>query len=136
MYFIQHCLICCPSDFTVWTVATSALAVRRSNHMARYHPQLGWMLNHCLKLGYFSSPGSLGAVAHDHDPPPALPHLHHQHAHLCLQRQLHTRAGSLSKTGRNVRKSFSITHLFTTYFFKDYKNCQEAARYRYFPILN
>jgi hypothetical protein len=30
MYFIQHCFICRPSDSTVWTVATLALAVRRS----------------------------------------------------------------------------------------------------------
>jgi hypothetical protein len=40
MYDIQHCFICRPSDFTVSedagiehrTVATTALAVRRSNH--------------------------------------------------------------------------------------------------------
>ncbi len=46
MYCIQHCLICRPSDFTVSedagieprTVATSALAVRLSNHYARSHP--------------------------------------------------------------------------------------------------
>jgi hypothetical protein len=39
-YSIQHCFICRPSDSTVptdagiepWTVATGALAVRRSNH--------------------------------------------------------------------------------------------------------
>jgi hypothetical protein len=39
-YYIQHCFICRPSDSTVptdagiepMTVATSALAVRRSNH--------------------------------------------------------------------------------------------------------
>jgi hypothetical protein len=41
MYCIQHCFICRPSDSTVWTAATSALAVRRSNHSARSHPQLG-----------------------------------------------------------------------------------------------
>jgi hypothetical protein len=48
MYDIQHCFICRPSDFTVsedaWieprTVATTALAVRRSNHSARSHPHL------------------------------------------------------------------------------------------------
>ncbi len=42
MYYIQHCFICRPSDSTVSedaeieprTVATSALAVRRSNHSA------------------------------------------------------------------------------------------------------
>ncbi len=40
MYSIQLCFICRPSDSTVWTVATSALAVvRRSNHPARSHPQ-------------------------------------------------------------------------------------------------
>jgi hypothetical protein len=41
-YFIQHCFICHPADPTVsedagielMTVATSALAVRRSNHLA------------------------------------------------------------------------------------------------------
>jgi hypothetical protein len=47
MYFIQHCFICRPSDSTVLekaagkeprTVATFALAVRRSNHLARSHP--------------------------------------------------------------------------------------------------
>ncbi len=43
LYNIQHCFICRPSDSTVptdagiepRTVATSALAVRRSNHQAR-----------------------------------------------------------------------------------------------------
>jgi hypothetical protein len=47
--FIQNCFICRPSDSTVSedagieqrTVATSALAVRRSNHSTRSHPQLG-----------------------------------------------------------------------------------------------
>jgi hypothetical protein len=42
MYDVQHCFICCPSDSTVSeieprTVATTALAVRRSNHSARSH---------------------------------------------------------------------------------------------------
>jgi hypothetical protein len=48
-YFIQHCFICRPSDSTVLkdagieprTVAALALAVRRSNHPARFHPLLG-----------------------------------------------------------------------------------------------
>ncbi len=48
LYFIQHCFICHPSDYTVSedagieprTVATSTLAVRRSNHSARSHPRL------------------------------------------------------------------------------------------------
>jgi hypothetical protein len=43
---IQHCFICCLSDSAVSenagieskTVATLTLAVRRSNHSARYHP--------------------------------------------------------------------------------------------------
>ncbi len=46
IYDIQHCFICRPSDSTVledagielWTVAITALAVRRSNHSARSHP--------------------------------------------------------------------------------------------------
>jgi hypothetical protein len=46
---IQHCFICRPSDSTVSedagieprTVATTALTVRRLNHSARSHPQLG-----------------------------------------------------------------------------------------------
>ncbi len=46
MYFIQHCFICRPSDSTVSedagieprTVATAALAVRRSSHSATSHP--------------------------------------------------------------------------------------------------
>jgi hypothetical protein len=45
MHFIQHCFICRPSDSTVSenarieprTVATSSLAVRRSNHPATSH---------------------------------------------------------------------------------------------------
>jgi hypothetical protein len=49
LYDIQHCFICRPSDSTVLgdagieprTVATTALAVRRSNHVARSHPLLG-----------------------------------------------------------------------------------------------
>ncbi len=48
MYDIQHCFICRPTDSAVSedagieprTVATSALAVRRSNHSARSHPQI------------------------------------------------------------------------------------------------
>ncbi len=47
-YCIQHCFICRPSDSTVptdagiepRTVATGALAVRRSNHQARSHPHI------------------------------------------------------------------------------------------------
>ncbi len=47
MYDIQHCFICRPSDSTVSedagieprTVATNPLAVRRSKHSARSHPQ-------------------------------------------------------------------------------------------------
>ncbi len=47
MYVIQHCFICRPSDSTVSeeagieprTVATLALTDRRSNHLARSHPQ-------------------------------------------------------------------------------------------------
>jgi hypothetical protein len=45
-YYIQHCFICRPSDSTLptdagiepRTVATGALAVRRSNHYVRSHP--------------------------------------------------------------------------------------------------
>ncbi len=48
MYCIQHCFICRPLDSTVSedagieprTIATSALAVRRSNQSARSHPLL------------------------------------------------------------------------------------------------
>jgi hypothetical protein len=48
-YDIQDCFICRPSDSTVSedaviearAVGTTALAVRRSNHSARSHPQLG-----------------------------------------------------------------------------------------------
>jgi hypothetical protein len=45
MYDIKHCFICRPSDVSEnagiepRTVATTALAVRRSNHSARSHPQ-------------------------------------------------------------------------------------------------
>ncbi len=46
MYDIQHCFICRPSDSTVSgdagieprTAVTKALAVRRSNHSTRSHP--------------------------------------------------------------------------------------------------
>jgi hypothetical protein len=51
MYFIQHCFICRPSDSTVSedagieprSVATSALAVRRSSLWAISHPQVGYI---------------------------------------------------------------------------------------------
>jgi hypothetical protein len=47
-HFIQHCVICRPSDSTVpvnagiepRTVATTALTVRRFNHSAKSHPLL------------------------------------------------------------------------------------------------
>ncbi len=46
LYDVQHCFICRPSDSIVsedagiepGTVATTALAVRRSKHSARSHP--------------------------------------------------------------------------------------------------
>jgi hypothetical protein len=48
MHCIRHCFICRPSDSTVSEdagieprkVATTALAVRRSNHSAKSHPQI------------------------------------------------------------------------------------------------
>ncbi len=48
-YNIQHCFICRPSDSTdagiePRTVATGALAVRRSNHYARSHPRMRSLL--------------------------------------------------------------------------------------------
>jgi hypothetical protein len=55
MFFIEHCFICRPSDSILSedagieprTVATSALAVRRTKHSATYHP-LG-----CILYGTF-----------------------------------------------------------------------------------
>ncbi len=66
MYCIQHCFICRPSDFTVsedagiesGTAATSALAVRLSNHLARSHPHLA--RSHPLNISYTSLIFSLG----------------------------------------------------------------------------
>ncbi len=60
MYGIQHCFICRPSDSTVSedagieprTVATTALAVRRSNQSARSHPQTQLDLIH-IQLDLF-----------------------------------------------------------------------------------
>jgi hypothetical protein len=54
MFYIQHCFICRLSDYNVSedagieprTVSTSALAVRRSIHSARPHPQTT-LLTHC-----------------------------------------------------------------------------------------
>jgi hypothetical protein len=51
MCFIQHCSTCRPSDSTVSedagieprTLATSALAVKRSSHSAISHPQVGYI---------------------------------------------------------------------------------------------
>jgi hypothetical protein len=48
VYFIPHSFICRPLDSTMWedagieprTVATLALAVRRSNHSAKSHPRM------------------------------------------------------------------------------------------------
>ena len=60
MYFIQHCFICRPSEFSVSedagieprTVATSTLAVRRSNRSARSHNNYltAWKFNFCCRL--------------------------------------------------------------------------------------
>ncbi len=66
MYNIQHCFICHPSDSTVSedagieprTVATTALAVRRSNHSDRSHPLLGQISS---TLGQISS--TLGQIS-------------------------------------------------------------------------
>ncbi len=52
MYFIQHCFVCRPSDFSVSegggieprTIASLALAVRRSNHSVRSHLHLDYLL--------------------------------------------------------------------------------------------
>ncbi len=62
MYDIQHCFICRPSDSTVSedagieprTVASTALAVSRSNHSPISHPQTRLYLIH--KLGYIFHP--------------------------------------------------------------------------------
>ena len=61
---IQHYFICRQSDSTVSenagieprTVATSALALRRPNHSARSHPQLGQISS--ILILYFCSMGS------------------------------------------------------------------------------
>jgi hypothetical protein len=53
-YVIQHCFICRPSHSTVSedagieprTVVILQLTARRSNHLARSHPQLAIDLNH------------------------------------------------------------------------------------------
>jgi hypothetical protein len=69
MYFIQHCFICRPSDSTVsqdagidpglLRVATSAMAVRRSNHSARSQPLF------CIFFGGLECIGhSYSSVAH------------------------------------------------------------------------
>ncbi len=58
MHDIQHCFIYRPSDFTVSedpgieprTVATTALAVRRSNHSAKYHPSFFLYGTRCVGL--------------------------------------------------------------------------------------
>jgi hypothetical protein len=59
MYDIQHCFICHPSDSTVSedagieprTVATTALAVRRSNHSARSHPDILFHVIYLIRIG-------------------------------------------------------------------------------------
>jgi hypothetical protein len=59
MYDIQHCFICRPSDSTVGsedagigprTVATTALAVRRSKHSARSHPHFDFNSFNTIRL--------------------------------------------------------------------------------------
>ncbi len=65
MYRIQHCFKCRPSDSTVpedagidpRTVATSALAVRRSNHSARSYPRLE-QISSTTRLAQISSTDS------------------------------------------------------------------------------
>jgi hypothetical protein len=75
MYFIQHCFICRPSGFAVSedagiesrTVATLALAVRRSNHSPRSYPNSARSHLHSAR----SHPPS--AISH--------PHLARSHPH-------------------------------------------------------
>jgi hypothetical protein len=75
-YCIQHCFICRPSDSTVptdagiepRTAAIGALAVRRSNHLARSHPHLARSHPHLAR--------SHPHLARSH------PHLARSHPHL------------------------------------------------------
>jgi hypothetical protein len=61
MYDIQHCFICRTSDSTVAedagieprTVATTALAVRRSNQSARSHPSTLSLYNTFKNASFF-----------------------------------------------------------------------------------
>jgi hypothetical protein len=88
MYFIQHCFICCPpSDSNVSedaeiehrTVATFALAARRSNHWGRSHPHSARSHPHSAR----SHPHS--ARSHPHSarshPHSARSHPHSQTSH-------------------------------------------------------
>jgi hypothetical protein len=76
MYVIQHCFICRPSDTSVSedagieprTVPTLALTARRSNHLARSHPQLARSHPHLAR--------SHPHLARSH------PHLARSHPHL------------------------------------------------------
>ncbi len=72
MYYIHHCFICRPSDTTVSvdagieprTFATSALAVRRSSHLATSHPRhlfISLKLEATVHLWSVSSSRKLGS---------------------------------------------------------------------------
>jgi hypothetical protein len=74
MNYIQHCFICRPSDSTVTedagiehrTVASTALAVRRSNHSARSHPCTIMIISYVLGSSVLKlvNPGENAAYSH------------------------------------------------------------------------
>ncbi len=118
-YNIQHCFICRPSDSTVptdaeiksRTVATCALAVRRSNHQARSHPQLGQIssatrldLIRKLLLYCFSQ-----TPKRDHDCC-LLKQMAHQRGALCAGECLHLSGSSYYCCGKHFKKVLTCIH--------------------------
>ncbi len=91
MYDIQHCIICCPSDSTVSedariesrTVATTALAVRRSYHSGRSHPQSARSHTHSARSHTHSarSHPQLGYVSSNNSARSKHPHSARSHPH-------------------------------------------------------
>jgi hypothetical protein len=80
-YDIQHCFICRPSDSTASedagieprTVATTALAFRRSNHSARSHQNIEELLTGCSCVW----PEINAEGAHNQLPEPVVFHIVH-----------------------------------------------------------
>ncbi len=156
MYFIQHCFICGLSDSTVsegagiepMTVATSALAVRRSSHSATSHSLLGYISStlatshphslHLINTRYISSTlgymSSTLATSHQHSAT-SHPHSATSHPHSATSHPNSATSHSYSATSHPLsatsypHSTTSHPHSATSYSHSDTSNPVSATSY-------